>query len=491
MTKKKQEILLAGISVDPDSDIAMYRQLYESLRQAILQGRLRPGHRLPATRTLSVELGVSRNTVLLAFDTLLSEGYLKGKTGSGAYVSDDLPEKLLHAARPAAKASSMRRNRRTGSKRGKLMAAYAAPVGESRPFKHGMPALREFPFDVWSKLLTRQMRRLPYTFFGYGEAAGYRPLREAIATYLRTARAVHCEFEQIIVINGSQQALDLTARVLLDPGDKVWIEDPGYLGARKAFVGAGGAIVPVPIDQHGINVEKGKQLESQARLVHVTPSHQFPLGVTMSLSRRLQLLDWAAESNAWILEDDYDSEYRYSGRPLSSLQGLDSNERVIYMGTFSKVLFPAMRLGYLVVPPDLIDMFVSAKSVADRHSALLEQAALADFIELGYFGRHLRRMRLLYQQRQQALLEAVNQQLAGLMEMTLSDGGMHEIGWLPGHLDDKECAVRANDVEITAQPVSEYSLRYGTRPGLVLGYAAYNEAEIKTAVQSLATVLQY
>ncbi len=489
MAKETQEVSIAGIGLDAKSSIPMYRQLYEALRQAILQGRFRSGQRLPATRTLASELDVSRNTVLLAFEYLLSEGYLKGKTGSGTYVTDTLPEKLLFAARSTTDTMPSRPKRQNLSKRGEVLSTIHFPVGESKPLRHGTPSLRDFPFHIWGKLLARQMRRLPYTSFGYGDAAGYLPLREAIATYLRTARDVRCEVEQIIIVNGSQQALDLTARVLLDPGDKAWIEDPGYLGARKAFIGASVTVTPVPIDEEGLNVEKGREIESKARLAYVTPSHQFPLGVTMSLTRRLQLLEWADESDAWILEDDYDSEYRYTGRPLSSLQGLDANGCVIYMGTFSKVLFPALRLGYLIVPPDLLDAFISAKAVTDRNSALLEQAVLADFIEQGHFGRHLRRMRLLYQERQQILLNATTRHLKGLIEIYPSAKGMHEIAWLPNDFDDQKVSHEAAEAGLAVTALSTYCLKHSSHPGLVLGYAAFTEDEIRQAVTRLAGTL--
>lgn len=493
MPKETPEFLLAGLALNPESAAPMYRQLYDFLRQAILEGRLLPGQRLPATRVFAAELGVSRNTVMLAFDALLSEGYLQGKMGSGTYVTGTLPDKLLQATQPSSQVSAPPSPRHFLSKRGQAIAGI--PVGAVstpeaiRPFQHGLPAVFDFPFDIWARIAARVLRWMPYHSLGYGEAAGYYPLREAIADYLRTARAVRCDAEQIIIVNGSQQALDLAARVLLDPGETAWVEDPGYFGAKRAFAGAGVEIIPVPLDAEGLDVERGRELDSGARLIYVTPSHQYPLGVTMSLARRLQLLEWANQSAAWILEDDYDSEYRYSGRPLSSLQGLDQHGRVIYLGTFSKVLFPALRIGYLAVPENLANAFIAAKSVSDRHNPLLEQMVLAKFMEEGHFTRHIRRMRVLYQERRQALVRAAEAELKGLLAIQPSDAGMHVIGLFPESADDRAAARRAAEFKITANPLSAYYLEKPGRAGLVLGYSAFNEREITAAVRRLARAL--
>ena len=490
MAKTATELQLPGILLDSNSGMPMYCQLYEVLRQAILEGRMRAGQRLPATRVLAKELGVSRNTVLLAFDYLWSEGYLSGKIGSGTYVTETLPEMLLYADRSPSRTKRHVRTRRNLSKRGKVIAGISVGISSGvRPFQHGAPAVRDFPFDIWGRITARQLRTLPHDSFGYGNPAGYQPLREAIATYLRTARAVRCEVDQVIIVNGSQQALDLAARVLLDPGDLAWLEDPGYLGARKAFEGTGVKLVPIPVDEEWLSVEHGMARGKNARLVYVTPSHQYPLGVTMSLARRLQLLEWANRAGAWILEDDYDSEYRYAGRPLSSLQGLDIHDRVIYLGTLSKVLFPALRLGYLVVPSDLIDGFLSAKAISDRGSHTLEQAVLADFIEEGHFGRHIRRMRLLYQQRQEILLDAARRELGGLLDIQPSCAGMHLVGWLPDGTDDEEVSLKAEEFGVTVPALSTYGLKF-RKPGLVLGYPAFDETEIREAVVRLARALR-
>lgn len=471
----------------------MYRQLYEVLRQAILSRRLRPGQRLPPTRELADTLGISRTTVLLAFDHLFSEGYIIGKTGSGTFVSATIPEHLLQmpAQMPATPATGATARL---SERGKHICSTSSGNARRqqenlRPFRPGIPGLREFPYDIWTRILTRQMRSLHYETFGYSDPAGYQPLREAIAGYLRIARAVNCEMEQVIIVNGSQQALDLIARVLLDPGEAAWVEDPGYGGAKEALSAAGIRLAAVPVDANGLVVAEGSRRHPEARLAYVTPSHQYPLGVTMSLPRRLELLEWAARADAWIIEDDYDSEYRYAGRPISSLQGLDRQGRVIYLGTFSKVLFPALRLGYLVVPPGLVDACIAAKAVSDRNCPLIEQAVAASFITEGHFGRHLRRMRLLYQSRQEALLEAGRKHLGGLLEMAPAETGLHLIGWLPDDADDRLVAARAEQAGIQAPALSVYSLKARRRPGLLLGYAAFDELLIEKSIRKLEKVL--
>ncbi len=489
MAKTETDFQIAGLALKTDAGAPLYRQLYDCLRQAILDGRLRPGQRLPPTRILARELGLSRNTVLLAFDFLFAEGYLLGKPGSGTFVTETLPEKLrIEFKKPRRQTAP-----RTLSQRGQAIAktsVSAVSLPESFvPFQSGLPAISEFPFALWSRLLTRQWRTLPETAFGYADAAGYRPLREAIALYLRTARAARCDAEQIIIVNGSQQALDLCARVLLDPGESCWFEEPGYRGARAALQGAGIRLTPVPVNDEGLDVAAGVKLDPHARLVYVTPSHQFPLGVTMSLTRRLQLLEWADRTGAWILEDDYDSEYRYSGPPLSSLQGLDRQQRVIYIGTFSKVLIPALRLGYMLVPPDLVGPFLSAKSSSDRHSAIVEQAALAQFISEGHFGRHIRRMRALYKQRHDALIAAAERQLQGRLELRPSGAGMHLVGWLPNGVDDRRVSERLKVAGVVAPALSNYCLKTNRKKGLILGYAAFTEAEINKGVQRLARVL--
>jgi GntR family transcriptional regulator/MocR family aminotransferase len=496
MAKRRAVVAIGTLGLERASSVPLYRQLYDALRDAILSGRLRPGSRLPSTRALADDLGASRNTVLAAFGQLLAEGYLEGRVGAGTTVARTLPETLLRA-RPEAEGSKQPGRRPRLSRRGAQLLGTRGGVATAaiaaQPFRPGLPGLDAFPFDLWTRLVARRWRRVPRQLLDYGDPAGYAPLREAIATYLGEARAVRCEASQVIVVTGAQQAVDLAARILLDPGDTAWVEDPGYQGARGALVAAGIRLAPVPVDAEGLDVRRGARTAPGARLVYVTPSHQYPLGVTMSLNRRLALLEWASASGAWILEDDYDSEYRYAGRPLAALQGLDAAGRVIYAGTFSKVLFPALRLGYLVVPPELVDAFIAARALADRHSPSVTQAALADFIDGGHFARHVRRTRALYAERQAVLVRAARRTLGGLLEVAPAEAGMHLMGWLPAGVDDRAAARAALARAVDVPPLSAYRARptrLADRGGLMLGYAAYPPREIDEACGRLALALE-
>jgi GntR family transcriptional regulator/MocR family aminotransferase len=483
---------LAAVALDPSAPAPLHRQLYAALRGSVLSGHLAPGARLASTRAMALELGVSRNTVMAAFDQLLAEGYLEGRIGAGTFVTRTLPDDALRARQtPPLASTSMQRSRGISKRGAALMATPVtqARAGAARAFRPGMPAFDAFPTEEWSRYVARRWRAPSPELLGYGDAAGYQPLRVAIAQHLAVARGVRCDPGQVVIVAGSQQALDLSARVLLDPGDAVWIENPGYPGARAALVAAGARLVPVPVDDQGIDVAAGVALEPEAVMAYVSPSHQFPIGATMSLARRLTLLERARSAGAWVLEDDYDSEYRYGGRPLAALQGLDGDGRVIYLGTFSKVMLPSLRLGYLVLPPDLVDAFVAARAVADRHSPSVDQAALADFIEDGQLERHVRRMRMLYAERQAVLIEAARRELGGLLEVAPSDAGMHLVGWLPDGVNDRDASARAADKNVEAPPVSQYYIGPADRSGLVLGYASVAAKESRAAVRRLAAAL--
>jgi GntR family transcriptional regulator/MocR family aminotransferase len=481
------------VPLDASAATPLFRQLYDGLRQSILNGRLAPGVRLPATRRLAEELGVSRNTVLNAYEQLLAEGYLEGKVGSGTYVPRTLPEEMLQVQASGTQRPTPSRRRRL-SQRGELLAAAAGRLlpssGLPRPFRPGIPALDAFPFGTWQRLAAHYHRYPTRDLLNYNYSAGHAPLRRAIAEHLGLARAVHCGPEQVLVISGAQQGLDIIARILLDPGDAVWIEDPGYRSARSALRGAGATLVPVPVDTEGLDVATGTARCPDARLVYVSPSHQYPLGVMMSLSRRLALLEWARRADAWVVEDDYDSEFRYAGRPLAALQGLDREGRVIYLGTFSKTLFPSLRLGYLVVPEDLVDNFTAARVVMDRQPSTLTQAVVADFITEGHFLRHIRRMRTLYRERQDALLRAARRELDGLVEVCPCETGLHLMGWLPDGVDDRQAFKAAARAGIEAPPLSSYSLEPCRRGGLLLGYAGSDVRQIRDGVRRLRAALQ-
>jgi GntR family transcriptional regulator / MocR family aminotransferase len=480
----------------PDTGMPLYQALYIHMRAAILSGELTGGMRLPSTRALAEELNISRNTVLNTYRQLLAEGYLEGKGGSGTFVARVLPELLLMAAYPASRITSSapaphnKFSQPTFSERAKAQIAVSEPPSggkRPRPFLAEAPALDVFPYQLWSRLIVRRARRMPVSDFMYQESAGYRPLREAIVAHITVSRQVHCTPEQVMIVPGSQGALDLTARMLINAGDPVWLEDPGYSGARGAFLGAGAEIIPVPVDTEGLVVDVGVARAPHARLVYLTPSHQFPLGVTMSLPRRLALLDWAKRVNAYILEDDYDSEFRFGTRPLATLQGLDDADRVIYIGTFSKVLFPSLRIGYMILPPALVDAFLKVRRLIDIHSPILEQAVLADFMIEGHFTRHLRRMRTVYAERRSALLEAAHELP---LDIDSAEAGIHCVSWLPDGMDDLALASKAADYDLNLTPISSFGMVPLTRKGFLLGYGGFGVPEIKDGIKRLGALLR-
>ena len=490
MPKPAAEITLPGLTLNLSDSKPLYRQVYDGLRDMILSGQLGPGQRLPSTRTLADDFGVSRNTILQAYEVLHSEGYVNGQTGSGTYISRNLPEGLT---RPEVSSEGTARPRpeatRRLSRRGQTIAEsafHATSLGSVRPLEPGVPALDAFPRQIWTRLVGNAIAR---NYLGYADPAGFRPLREEIASHVRSSRAVTCEWQQVVIVNGSQQALDIAARILLDEGDDVWVEDPGYPGARLAFSGAGANLVHVPVDSDGLVVEIGVEMSPDAHVAYVNPSHQYPTGATMSLARRFELLKWASRAGAWVLEDDYDSEYRYTGRPLASLQGLDFENRVIYIGTFSKVLFPALRLGYVIVPPELVDPVISARMLTDLNSSIVEQATLARFFADGHFARHVRRMRVLYQQRQACLIAALQEDLREEISINPSDTGLHTVLWLPPDVNDGGVSGALGARGVFAAAVSAYSFTGGNQRGLVLGYAAFSEDVIRQSAQLIASVV--
>lgn len=488
------------IILDEKSDAPLYRQIYQTIRRSILSGEFYSGKQLPASRHLAKQLGVSRMTVINAYDQLLAEGYLESRAGAGTYVAEHLPEEFLQTPRiveTQASASKVQPRKLKLSEYGSAILQESRAILQSNqatpvvPFQYGLTAIDEFPFDIWAKLTNKCFFSLKRDEFGYGEPAGFYPLREAIAAYLKSFRAVNCTPEQIIITNGAQHAFDLIGRIFLAPKTEVWLENPCYTGAKQVFQSFEAKLVPVAVDENGFNLSAALKQSRKARLVYVTPSHQFPLGVTMSLARRLQLLEWARTAESWIIEDDYDSEFRYEGRPLASLQGLDRDGRVFYVGTFSKTIFSALRLGCLVVPPDLIEVFTAVRALGGSHSPLIDQATLAAFINEGHFTRHIRRMRKLYQRRQEILITEVKKHLAGQIEVKKSVAGMHLIGWLPDGIDDRLVAEKAAALGIKSPAVSSFSLTPPKeRGGLVLGYTATGERQIKQGVRQLAEAVK-
>jgi GntR family transcriptional regulator / MocR family aminotransferase len=473
----------------PGAKISLYRWLYEELRSAILHGRLHPGARLPATRDLAIAYGLSRATIVAAFEQLKSEGYVEGKPGSGSYVSRVLPEELLQAPRVSQEKRLPHRRVALSSYARRLQPYVGATPKPIRAFRANQPALDAFPTTLWAQVAARRLRRVSPALLAGGEALGYRPLREAVADYLQTSRGVKCSAEQVLIVSGAQEALDRTARLLLNPGEPVWMEEPGYPGAAVVFRALGAKICPVPVDEEGLNLEQGLRRWKHTRLVYVTPAHQFPLGVTMSLRRRLALLEWARRSGTLIFEDDYDSEYRYSGRPIPAMQGLDRSGVVIFAGSFTAVLFPALRLGYLVVPADMVDIFAAAESVSTHHPPLLEQAVLCDFITEGHFARHIRRMRELYAERLSVLLDCAQRELAGLLEISSVEAGLQTIGWLKRGMRAEQAARAAGKYDVEVIPLSRYASGRVPGNGLVLGFAAVDPRELRRGVRELARAL--
>jgi len=484
----------------PAAGISLYQWLYEQLRTAILEGRLRPGVRLPATRDLAEAYRLSRTTIVTAFEQLKSEGYIEGRIGSGTYVSKILPEELLQVGRVQGrglKAGGAQVQERLLHKRitfsdyaDRLQPFRSGPARPVRAFRPNQAALNLFPTTLWAQVAARRLRRASTKLLAGGEILGYRPLREAVAEYLNTSRGVKCTAEQVLIVSGAQEGLDRTARLLLNPGDSAWMEEPGYPGAAAVLRAAGAEICGVAVDAEGMDLEFGIVQQRRPKLVYVTPAHQFPLGVTMSLRRRLALLEWARKTGVIIFEDDYDSEYRYSGRPVPALQGLDRAGVVIFGGSFSAVMFPAMRLGYLVVPPKMVDVFAAAQSVSTHHPPLLGQAVLCDFIREGHFARHIRRMREVYAERLGVLLKAAREKLNGLVEISNVEAGLQTVGWLKGRVAAEGVAKAAAERNVEVAPLRSYAFGRAPGNGIVLGFAAVEPRELRRGVEELARLLE-
>jgi len=477
------------IEIERNSSASLQRQIYDQFRDLILAGRLPANTRLPSSRQMAKDLKVSRNTVLQAYDQLTAEGFLVGRHGDGSYVANDLAIDDLGDGR-------FTRNKRNSSspscpsvlsKRGASLLQTRATGGPfQRAFRAGYPDERLFPFEVWGRLLARSWRQ-PYGELPMSnDPAGFPPLRHAIADYLRTMRGVRCDADQVVIVTGAQQAIMLATMALCDVGDQVAIEDPGYPGVRGAVEAAGVIPVPVPVDEEGLQINK---VPVEAKLLCAAPSHQFPLGITMSLSRRLSLIDWAEQTSGWILEDDYDSEFRYRGRPLAALQGLDPNGRVIYIGSFSKVMFPSLRVGYMVVPSGLCEPLKRIRAALDGHPASAVQPALATFIDDGHFASHLRRMRKIYSERQNTFVQTAQSELKGILEIESAPAGMSLVAKLQNPLSDQDAVIRAKSVDIDIAAIGSYCHLPIKTAKIHLGYTATNEIEIHRGLKKLADAL--
>ena len=492
-------LLPLGVSPDRRSRVSLYHQIYEGLRSAILDGRLESGMRLPSTRAAAAELGIARNTVVAVFEQLAAEGFLRSRVGDGTRVADIEPELLFRPARRISRQSGSALEPGTGSTAPSALSARGRAivgVGRGAPgppqgaFQPGLPDLQAFPHRAWARILARHARTPERERLGYGDAAGDLRLRTTIAAYVAATRGVQCTPERVVVVSGAQAALDLCARLLLDPGDPAWIEEPGYAGARAALLGAGARVEPVPVDAEGLDVAVGETRCPHARLAYITPSCQFPLGATLSLERRLLLLDWAERAGAFVIEDDYDSEYRYRGRPLAAVQGIDANGRVAYIGTFSKTMFPALRVGYVIAPQGLETAFAHAVRNTGQTVPQPVQGALAEFIDAGHYARHVRRMRALYAKRQTLLFALVREHLSGVLELVPSEAGMQVAGWFVENLDDRAVATAGAGAGLALAPLSGYWIDSGGRAGLHLGYAGISEPVLEEAVRRLARVIR-
>lgn len=472
------------------------QRVFRGVRRAILDGTFTAGSRLPSTRMLAMGLGVARKGVALAFERLADEGYVHARVGSGTFVCETVPDAgpARSSPRPA-KSTTARAH--LSEYTGRVLAQSPWPPPGRRPdrgvpfdFHYGTPAISDFPHAVWSRLVGQRIRRASIGTLRYGRTLGYEPLRAAIAEYVGRTRGVIATPDQIVVVNGSQQAVDLITRLLVDSGDRVVIEEPGYQGARQVFVAAGARVSPVPVDDSGLDVARLPR-GGPVRLAYVTPSHQFPLGGVLPLGRRLELLRWARATSAYVVEDDYDSEFRYDGPPLEALQGLDRDGRVLYVGTFSKVLFPSLRLAYLIVPVSLVATIASLKFLADYHSPTFEQSVLAQFIAEGHFARHVRRVRRRNGERRTALLDALREHLGSRVDVAGANAGVHLVVWLrnvdASRVD--ELRRRAADNGVGIYPIAPYYVHPPARAGLLFGYASLNPVEIQDGIRAFAQAL--
>jgi len=466
------------------------RQIYQLIREAILAQTLPAGLQLPSSRDLASELSLSRNTVTYAYEQLLAEGYLESRTGAGTFVADtapdQIPDSIAHHAPltdPSGKSEL--------SARGAILTGKAG-VSDKQwgAFMPGIPDVTQFPHKIWSRLQNKYWRNARADMLTYGPGAGYAPLREAIAEYLRIARSVNCNASQILITSGIHQSIDTVVKLLGEHGDTAWVEDPCYWGTRSVLSSLGIETVPIPVDQEGMRMRLAN-LRRPPRFICTTPSHQYPLGMVMSLSRRRMMLEYAAAHKVWIIEDDYDSEFRYGGRPLASLQGMDTHNRVLYMGTFSKIMFPGLRIGFLVVPEALAGAFGTGMAELYRSGQAFLQATLADFMSEGHFSSHIRKMRVLYAERLQLLLQAIDRNFGEQMRITGGEAGLHLTLSLPPQCDDRLICEQARQVGIIVRPLSTYYMTPKTaRSGLLLGYASVPSEEIAPAFDKLAAVIR-
>ncbi|HGN1705077.1 TPA: PLP-dependent aminotransferase family protein [Providencia rettgeri] len=467
--------------------------VYHTIRNAILDGRISTGIKLPSTRALAEMMSISRNSVIAGFERLIDEGYLYTKKGSGTYVCANIPDELV---RTISHSQTINQPQYNALNLNPLVATLSALWDKSRPntnkrqmFNIGIGCVDQFPHELWGRLLGRVWRRSKQAIPNFNHPDGYLPLKKLLVDYVRSTRGVHCNEKQIIIVNGTQQAINLVAKVLLKQGDNVWLDDPGYDSARAILTAAGAEISPIPSDQEGMDITYGATHYGTAKLIYATPSHQFPLGTTLSLPRRLALLDWAQQNNAWIFEDDYNSEFRFLSKPIQALQGLDNHQRVIYAGTFSKMMYPGFRLGFLIVPEILSEAFTMMKYYSDSHCGYLEQAALAQFIQEGHYARHVRKIRKICHDRQNTFFNAINHSLSHIFNVQMTDSGIHTVCWVKAGYDINLILEQCRSLGFGAQPLSRYCIQNQNHNAILFGYAAHCENDIVDNIKLLSEKL--
>jgi GntR family transcriptional regulator/MocR family aminotransferase len=476
------------IALQPDETAPLYLQLSEGLRDAIVSGRICSGTRLPSTRGLARDMDVSRTTAIQAYRQLEREGYVVSEVGSGTYVTDELPDKVVSASVPAPSTNGHADHRRSLSDRGRKMVDRFPNIEHRHgvmPLLPAVPALDQFPYKMWRRIV-REVH-VPTRELGPGDASGHPRLRRAIVDYLAATRAIRCGVDQVVVTTGAQEAFSILAELLFDPGDSVLVEEPGPRGMARAFEASGAEVVPVRVDAAGMDVSAGISMRPDARLACVTPSNQFPMGALLDMRRRMELVEWARATGSWIIEDDYDCEYRFHGAPYPAIRSLEgADECTVYVNAFTKILFPALSLGFVILPEALVEPFKTARGLRDYPPPLVPQLALARFMEEGHLMRHIRRMRQVYEVREAALRDALHEVLPTLLEVPPATAGTHLVAWLPTGVDDQDVSERAAGEGVLALPISQFRRSHGNRSGLVLGFGGSPVPRLGASVRKLA-----
>ncbi len=477
------------LMVQKSSATPLFRQLEKQLRHAIWNGQIKPDERLPSTRRLAESLGVARNTVIAAYEQLSIEGFIHAEIGSGARVAANFPSQHYPSQPSVKESTKIPRRKATTNNHWLGKVDISASTSEPKPFRAHMPAMDDL--SDWQKVVARQLRKPNQPLLQTVDPRGYLPLREAIADYLNISRGINVDYRQIFITAGAQQGVELLSKVLIEPGDRVCFEDPGYTHAALVYAMAGAELGYVPVDRDGLQVSALENKYQSTKMIYTTPSSHFPLGMTLSQQRRKALLDWAQKSGTWVIEDDYNGEYRYVGRPLTSLHAMANGENVIYIGSFSKLLTPGLRLGYMVVPVEIVEPLTQARWLLDRHSSMLDQAALADFINTGAFARHLRKNRKLHRSRQQAMLIAAKKYLTGILVVPPLDAGLHLIGWLEPDVTEEKLIAAAKRADVELSMVSTFSHRKQPQASVILGFASWTAEEIVSGIRTLGKAYQY